>query len=125
MFIIGFNGNRQIFSNTKTEDFLRFLPEQFGCAPEQLEVFFLEPQDQRALRAHRQAGPAYSIDLSEAGKAKLMRRIPAVAEVKDQDGNVVTPGVPEHDEQIGEIVGKAMTRWPYDSDGKFLGIETA
>jgi hypothetical protein len=75
MFIVSIFGKKQLFLNSKTDDFVRLLPEQFDCDESDIEVEYLDEADQKAIRREMKINPDknYRFDLFEK---KLIEFVP-------------------------------------------------
>ena len=65
MFIVSIFGKKQLFLNSKTDDFIRLLPEQFDCEESDIEAEYLDEVDQKAIRREMKINPdkGYRFDL--------------------------------------------------------------
>lgn len=50
MFIVSILGKKQLFLNSKTDDFLRLLPDQFDCDESDIVAEYVDDSDQRLIR---------------------------------------------------------------------------
>jgi hypothetical protein len=65
MFIVSIFGKKQLFLNSKTDDFIRLLPEQFDCDESDIEVEYLDEGDQKTIKREMKINPdkGYRFDL--------------------------------------------------------------
>lgn len=75
MFIISIIGKKQLFINSKTDDFIRLLPEQFDCEESDIEAHMIDESDQKAIRREMKMNPAndFVFDLEAKSLLKLSR----------------------------------------------------
>jgi hypothetical protein len=67
MFIVSIFGKKQLFLNSKTDDFIRILPEQFDCDESDIEIEYVDEVDQKAIRREMKINPDknYRFDLDK------------------------------------------------------------
>lgn len=57
MFIVTIAGKKQLFINKITDDFLRFLPDQFDVEPEEISAEYIPEEMQKQMRRIMKANP--------------------------------------------------------------------
>ena len=75
MFIISIFGKKQLFLNSKTDDFIRLLPEQFDCEESDIESEYIDEADQKAIRREMKMNPEndFIFDLESKKLLKIGR----------------------------------------------------
>lgn len=94
MFIITEGANKHVWGNRKEDDFLRFLPVQFGVAKEALTIELIPSELENWLQSGKE------VDFSSAGFGQ-----------KKEGGS-----------PVGSPVALTPVTWPYDENMNFLGI---
>lgn len=106
--------------NIDEDDFIRFIPGQYGVAKENVKVFTMDDSKKDELEAYLKLGPEYMLELGESGKIKVIK----VTEVL----NETTQAIEESIELMAEYVG-TLIQWPYienlakDKKGNFIHFE--
>lgn len=98
MFLIQSKGVDEVFTNGWDSDFLRFIPRQRNCEPEEIEVCYLDPS---RIADIQRAYPGTMLKLVAIGQNKVEVRV---------------NGAP-----VAELTGRKCLSWPYDESGRFLG----
>lgn len=68
MFIVTILGKKHLFLNTKNDDFLRFLPEQFDCEPSDIQAEYVDEADQKLMRRTIKMNPEKQFEFDLEGK---------------------------------------------------------
>jgi hypothetical protein len=98
--------------NSVKDDFLQFVPKQFGVPPENMKAFMIADEYQSELEAYLKLGPNYALDVGESGKIKVVTIETSENETTGAEEIITT--------LVKEYVGTEI-QYPYDSKGKFLG----
>jgi hypothetical protein len=96
--------------NSIEDDFLQFLPNNFGVPKENILAYAMPDAWKFELEAYLKLGSEYALDLGEAGKIKVATVVTTTDEVTEIESTAVT--------LIKEYVG-TLVEWPYDENGKF------
>jgi hypothetical protein len=118
--------SKHYWMNQSGDDFLRYLPRNFGVPKENIRAWMFSDDEFPILEGLLKAlGDKGAIDLSEEGKIKALRvnRTETPAEVEGEP-----PVVTESTEVLAEYLGQEIG-WPYSSEwtlsnpeaGKFMG----
>jgi len=106
--------------NLDEDDFIRFIPRQFGVPKENVKVFTMDDSKKDELEAYLRLGPEYALELGESGKIKVVTISEQVNETTQAIEEVVTV--------VKEYVG-TLIQWPYkenlakDKKGNFIHFE--
>jgi len=75
MFIVSILGKKQLFLNSKTDDFIRLLPKQFDCDESDIEVEYLDEADQKTIKREMKINPdkGYRFDFDEKKLFEITR----------------------------------------------------
>ena len=75
MFIVSILGKKQLFLNSKTDDFIRLLPGQFDCDESDIEVEYLDEADQKTIKREMKINPdkGYRFDFDEKKLFEITR----------------------------------------------------
>ncbi|MHA1166581.1 MAG: hypothetical protein ACTSRU_02085 [Candidatus Hodarchaeales archaeon] len=107
------NSVEHIYNMNSVEDnFLQFVPKQFGVPPENMKAFMIEDENQPELEAYLKLGPNYALDVGESGKIKVVTIETSENETTGAEEIVTT--------LVKEYIGTEI-QYPYDSKGRFLG----
>lgn len=98
--------------NSVEDNFLKFIPGQFGVPKENMKIFMIPDESKPELEAYLNLGPNYALDVGESGKIKVVTIETSINE---------TTGAEEIETTlVKEYVGTEI-QYPYDEKGKFLG----
>jgi len=98
--------------NLKEDDFLQFMPKQYGVTSAEVKAFLMLDSDKDQLEAYLRLNSSYELDLSTSGSIKVI-----------EVGKSVDPATGAeiiNATLIKEYIGTSI-KWPYDNTGKFLG----
>lgn len=98
--------------NSVKDDFLQFVPGQYGVPKENMKAFMIEDEKQPELEAYLKLGPNYALNVGESGKIKVVTIETSENETTGAEEIVTT--------LVKEYVGTEI-QYPYDAKGKFLG----
>jgi len=106
--------------NIDEDDFIRFIPGQFGVPKENVKVFTMDDSKKDELEAYLQLGPEYMLELGESGKIKVVTISEQLNDVTQAMEQTITP--------VKEYAG-TLIQWPYienlakDKKGNFIHFE--
>lgn len=98
--------------NRNEDDFLQFIPKNFGVPKENVKAFIMPDENKDEIEAYLKLGPEYALDLGEEGKIKVI----TITEQTDPQTQAVEQVVTLVKEYVGTLI-----QWPYDEKGNFLG----
>lgn len=124
--------SKHYWMNSKEDDFLRFLPKNFGVHKEALRVWMFEDEEMPLLEGSMKAlGEAAMLDLSTEGVIKAGRIVetPGTPDPENPGAWLVVPS--SSFEMVFQCSGVEVG-WPYSSEwkmskpelGTFLGFQT-
>ena len=105
--------------NLKEDDFLRFIPPQFGVTENELDAYMMADSDKDQLEAYLNLGPEYALDLGETGKIKVV----TVSETVNETTGATEISTTLVKEYVGTLI-----QWPYkenlkkDKKGNFVHL---
>ena len=98
--------------NNNEDDFLQFIPKQFGVTKDEVKAFLLPDSNKDEIEAYLKLGEEYALDLGEEGKIKVITI--SVSEDEATGAELIETTL------VKEYVG-TLIQWPYDEEGNFLG----
>lgn len=98
--------------NKNEDDFLQFIPKQFGVTKDEVNAFLLPDENKDQIEAYLKLGEEYALDLGEEGKIKVVTI--SVSEDEATGAELIETTL------VKEYVG-TLIQWPYDEQGNFLG----
>lgn len=107
MFIVEGNGQREVFNNGMTDDFLRFMPAHFGCAAEDITVWFCDESELATVRSQNRGVRLY-FQIEDGTPPSIL------IQKKSLLGNSM--------DTLLTIPGVEIAAWPYNESGEFAGI---
>ena len=76
MFVVSIAGQKHLFLNKLGDDFLRLIPEQYDVELNEVEAFYIDEADQKAIRRAMKADPGASFEY-DLENNRLLKIIPA------------------------------------------------
>lgn len=80
MFIVTIAGKKQLFLNSKNDDFLRFIAEKYDVEASEISAEYVPDEEQKAIRRTMKLNPDKLFDFDLEAK-KLVQIIPPIANV--------------------------------------------
>ena len=115
--------SKHYWINKNSDDFIRFLPNNFGVPKENLKFWMFDDSEffiiENLLKSQNENEERF-LDLSENSKIKVVKKVKAQIEVLNQETNETE--IQEVDEitVLREVLGSEIA-FPYDSSMNFLG----
>lgn len=75
MFIVSILGKKQLFLNSKTDDFIRLIPNQFDCEESDIEVEYVDESDQKLMKREMKTNPQndFVFDFEKKNLLKILK----------------------------------------------------
>lgn len=97
--------------NEKADDFLQFIPRNYGVTKDEVVAHMMEDEDKHQLEAYLKL-PNHFLDKEQTGKLVIYK----VTSVYNETTEILE----EVSEVVKEYVGQ-LIEWPYDELGNFRG----
>ncbi len=135
MFLIEAKGKSGLWKNSLNDDFLRFLPDYFGCSAEELSVRFLSDSIGNELEIFSQQDKC-RLEMGGGIVKKIQKqKVTVIEQVEEtqtlEDGTSQTILVPKETEEEQDVIletiqtSEVVSSWPYQNQNGnlvFLGI---
>jgi hypothetical protein len=95
MFIVTILGKKHLFLNSKDDDFVSCLPQNFGCLPSDISLEYVDEDKQLEIKREMAMNPdlQYEYDLNNL---KLIKTLPPTHKNGDDDPKFVKEKNPNH-----------------------------
>ena len=105
MFVVIIAGQKHMFLNNLKDDFLRLIPDQFDVEPEEVEAYFINEADQKAIRRAMKLNPnaTFDYDFNRFVLTQVLPPLHSTAQVQE-NGEPFTVDMEECKPRIIDLV---------------------